>query len=235
MTKMNIEQGVAAIEKSIGKGLIGVEFVENSGETDPANDEWPFAVFAGCAEKNIQHVRGGSLIAMALDRTKLAGLIEQANELLGKTQTSTTLRSRVLEFHAAFGQPSLSVPQVPSEERVRLRARLITEEYFELMSALFGESDALIDAETTVKEAIENLVVEVDLVQLADAAADVAYVVEGTNQEFGINGDEVMAEVHRSNMAKLGGGKDAGGKMQKPAGWTPPRIDVVLLKQGWEP
>ena len=43
-----------------------------------------------------------------------------------------------------------------------------------------------------------------DLVAIADALADIAYVVYGTALTYGIDLDSALREVHRSNMSKLG-------------------------------
>jgi predicted HAD superfamily Cof-like phosphohydrolase len=37
--------------------------------------------------------------------------------------------------------------------------------------------------------------------------------------------------VHESNMAKVGGGKDSGGKVSKPEGWSPPNVKDEILRQ----
>ena len=43
-----------------------------------------------------------------------------------------------------------------------------------------------------------------DLVGIADALADIVYVVYGTALTYGLDLDAVLREVHRSNMSKLG-------------------------------
>lgn len=146
-----------------------------------------------------------------------------------------TIRDQVREFHAGIGQIDPTTPQVPRDDRVRLRARLITEEYFETMRALLGEVAALRVAEFEIVGALHAAAPAVDLVAFADGCADLAYVVEGSLLECGIDSEPVAAEVHRTNMAKLAGPVRADGKRLKPAGWQPPRIDIVLLNQGWEP
>ncbi len=102
------------------------------------------------------------------------------------------------------------------------------------MAALFGHGPDMDDLQGAFLDSIGTSSIMVDIAALADACADLAYVVEGTNLEFGINGDEIMAEVHRANMTKAGGGKDEHGKAIKPPGWTPPDIEGVLRKQGWQ-
>lgn len=119
----------------------------------------------------------------------------------------------VRAFHEAFEHPILPFPQVPGVNRKTLRARLVTEEYHEFIDALQRN----------------------DLVELADAIADLIYVLQGTALEYGIDMNPVWAEVHRSNMAKLGPDgkpiKDAGGKLLKPEGWTPPDIAAIIAEQ----
>jgi predicted HAD superfamily Cof-like phosphohydrolase len=70
-----------------------------------------------------------------------------------------------------------------------------------------------------------------DLVEIADALADIIYIACGTAVSYGIPLDRVFTEVHRSNMAKLVDGKvlrRSDGKIQKPEGWTPPDIETIL-------
>ena len=88
----------------------------------------------------------------------------------------------VAEFHRTFRVPVLDRPQIPSPERCALRISLLQEELDELRSAV--EAD--------------------DLVEVADALADLQYVLSGAVLEFGL-GDRFQSlfdEVHRSNMSK---------------------------------
>lgn len=68
-----------------------------------------------------------------------------------------------------------------------------------------------------------------DLIGIADALADLAYVVVGAAVAFGIPLDRVFDEVHRSNMSKLGeDGKPIyreDGKVLKGPNYTPPDIE----------
>src|SRR6185312_7259958 len=88
----------------------------------------------------------------------------------------------VREFHEAFLVPVQDRPGFSDSERRKLRQRLLWEEYREYVQAE--------DAD--------------DFIELADALADMVYIIAGTAVEYGINLDAVFAEVHRSNMAKLG-------------------------------
>lgn len=88
----------------------------------------------------------------------------------------------VAEFHKTFQHPILDSPQIPSEDRCRLRVSLIAEELKEL------------------EEAIENN----DLVEVADALCDIQYVLSGAILEFGLKDkfNALFEEVQRSNMSK---------------------------------
>lgn len=89
---------------------------------------------------------------------------------------------KVKEFHRVFGHPVGENPDWITGSRERLRLDLIDEEVKE------------------VKEAILSR----DFVNLAKELADLIYVVNGFAVEAGIDLDAVVAEVHRSNMTKLG-------------------------------
>ena len=96
--------------------------------------------------------------------------------------TSPDSLAAVAEFHRTFRLPVLDTPQIPAAERCRLRVNLLQEELDEL------------------KEAIAND----DLVEAADALADLEYVLAGAILEFGLGERfrQVFDEVHRSNMSK---------------------------------
>lgn len=88
----------------------------------------------------------------------------------------------VAEFHRTFRLPVEESPLIPAEERCQLRVNLLREELREF------------------EEAIQNR----DLVEAADALADLQYVLSGAILELGL-GEHFKAlfdEVHRSNMSK---------------------------------
>jgi predicted HAD superfamily Cof-like phosphohydrolase len=155
----------------------------------------------------------------------------------------TDRQEQLIEFHLAMGVPIAPRPAVPSDERVRLRSKLIAEEFFETMASLFSSNaDVTLAGGSTVSAAltaarnltfavIDQTAPVVDLVELADGLADLDYVVEGTRLEFGIVGDPLAKEVHETNMAKLNGPISPEGKKLKPHGWIPPRIAELLEQQ----
>lgn len=133
-------------------------------------------------------------------------------EWVRSKQRRKSMIERVREFHERFDcyiGKSLSIPP-PSV--VALRKSLIEEEFIELMNAM--------------KDG--------DLVAIADADADLHYVLSGTMLAYGIPEDAVFAEVHRSNMDKAEPDgtvhKREDGKILKAARWTPPDIQGVLFE-----
>lgn len=140
---------------------------------------------------------------------------------------------RVREFHETFGHPVADEPVVPADDRVRLRLALILEEALELADAMgFFTQEA--------REYIDKMVdygpvVEGDLVGIADALGDLDYVVNGAALEHGIPLPEVTAEIHRSNMTKLGpDGKPIyreDGKILKGEDYEPPQLEKVLWSE----
>lgn len=145
-----------------------------------------------------------------------------------------TIDNLVRDFHHAMDIPVADKLGVPDEDRVRLRARLIAEEFLEVMEALFGDGVPLLgtvakDLEDTIKQ----YALSVDLVELADGLCDLDYVVAGTRLEFGIPGEAVLAEVQRSNLSKVGGPVREDGKVMKGPNFSAPDIAGVLAKHGW--
>lgn len=112
----------------------------------------------------------------------------------------------VAEFHYKFEHYTAIKTQIPPINVVVLRRRLISEEAMEF----------------------DHAASQGDLVEIADALADLLYVVFGSALAFGIPIDKVFAEVHRSNMTKQG--KDEFGKTIKGPDYTPPEIKGILGK-----
>lgn len=117
----------------------------------------------------------------------------------------------VSDFHQRFGLPFSERPSWPGEEVHRLRVLLIEEELAELRNA--GETR--------------------DVVRVADALADLLYVVYGTAVTYGIDLAPVFREIHRSNLSKGGPGVGCrpDGKVLKGGGYSPPRVGEVLEEQ----
>ncbi|MFE7974174.1 MazG nucleotide pyrophosphohydrolase domain-containing protein [Streptomyces shenzhenensis] len=123
----------------------------------------------------------------------------------------------VREFHLAFGLDARSTPTEVSPELAAHRGDLLAEEAAEV-------------AEVSVAGPLDRL---------AHELADVVYVAYGTALVHGIDLDAVLAEVHRSNMSKLGPGgqvaRRADGKVLKGEHYEAPDVSAVLRRQGWLP
>lgn len=116
----------------------------------------------------------------------------------------------VKEFHQKYGAPVQEQPaQIDVKDRMR-RARLIVSEASEFLEA----AD------------------QGNYVEMVDALADLLVVTYGAAVEMGVDLEPVFVEVHRSNMSK-NGGKDAGGKILKGPGFSPPDILGVLNRQDY--
>ena len=73
-----------------------------------------------------------------------------------------------------------------------------------------------------------------NLVGVADALADIAYVAYGAALSYGVDLDAVIAEVHRANMSKLGpDGRPvlrSDGKVLKSNSYRPPNVEGLLQR-----
>jgi len=71
-----------------------------------------------------------------------------------------------------------------------------------------------------------------DRVEIADACADLKWVIEGLEITLNLPQQEIWDEVARSNLAKISTNgkvlKREDGKVLKPEGWTPPNIKSIL-------
>lgn len=111
----------------------------------------------------------------------------------------------VQEFHKKFGLPVSANPANLHRKRVKLRANWMSEEIQEFLEAS-------------------------DLVDQADAIADLIYYAIGVFVEMGLDGSKVFEFVHRANMKKLEPeGKpryETNGRIAKPSDWVSPREEI---------
>jgi predicted HAD superfamily Cof-like phosphohydrolase len=115
----------------------------------------------------------------------------------------------VLDFHRKFHQYVGDLPHWPPFDILRMRFRLVNEEWAEFNTAIAGE----------------------DIDQIADAVGDLIYVLLGMTNAMGVDMRPVWTAIQRSNMAKENGGEREDGKILKPEGWTPPPIKMILALQ----
>lgn len=145
---------------------------------------------------------------------------------------STKPNELVRQFHEVYNLPILT-GETPTcdRERIHMRMGLIAEEFAELTGALYGKParEIIETANAAAKEADDHTR---DTVEVADALADLVYVIYGMALECGIDLDAVLAEVQASNLSKLGeDGKPIyreDGKVLKGPGFFPPNIARVL-------
>lgn len=124
------------------------------------------------------------------------------------------IADQVREFHEVYGCAIAPEGYVGLGDPTlrRLRWDLIEEEVSELASALLRDQD---------------------IVEVADALGDIAYVVFGAALSFGIDLDAVLDEIHASNMSKLGADgkpiyRETDMKVLKGPGYFRPDIRKVL-------
>lgn len=114
------------------------------------------------------------------------------------------------DFMEVFNQEVKDEPVLPDWNTCALRLDLINEEVRELEVALANEN----------------------LVDIADALTDILYVVYGAGHAFGIDLDACFAEVHRSNMSKLGPNGEPlyreDGKVLKGPDYFDPDLESIL-------
>lgn len=175
-------------------------------------------------EKELKNVNKELNAVIDEDNTVIGNAIKVIDELreenakLKEFLANTRVSPHVLvtEFHETYNMPIRSVPVLDIPAR-KMRLSLIMEEALEY-------------AEAESKD---------DLVEMADALADLVYVAYGAALEHGIDLDHVLEEVQRSNLSKLH--HETGlpiyredGKVLKGENYSPPNITEVLKKQGWE-
>lgn len=143
-------------------------------------------------------------------------------------------------FHRKFGLTVNSKPTTVSRKDALLRCNLILEELKELIEASGFEIDNSNSWE--ILNVDENIYQngfrygdthKQDIVGIADAIADLLYVVFGAAVTYGIDAQAVFDEVHRSNMTKVWEDgtvhrREEDGKILKPLGYSPARIKEVL-------
>lgn len=121
-----------------------------------------------------------------------------------------TPQELVEEFHNKFGIHDGCQEDIHNQALVEFRIDLIEEELSELVSALDWY----------------------DIVETADALADLVYVIYGTAITLGINLDAVFEEVHRSNMTKECSGDYSNPnqphKVVKGSNYSPPDFTNIL-------
>ena len=127
-----------------------------------------------------------------------------------------SLEQQVKQFNTTYKVETSETPRLPNDMEATRLHNLILEELMELNDAL--------DAG--------------DIVEVADALADIIYVTAQQAVTLGFPVDALLREVQRSNMSKLGADglpimRDDG-KVLKGPRFSPPAIGQVLREAGYE-
>lgn len=128
------------------------------------------------------------------------------------------------EVPTTLTQPSITIRT--------LRCKLILEEALEFLKASGVEAYDTELQITDIDYVELSTYAEADTIAVADALADLLYVVYGAAVAYGINIDPVFGEVHRSNMTKfIDGTFREDGKYLKGPSYEKTRIKEVLDAQ----
>jgi predicted HAD superfamily Cof-like phosphohydrolase len=116
---------------------------------------------------------------------------------------------KVKQFRIKLGLPISDTPQLLAPTDISFYARFLMEELSELMRA--HEKGNLVDA--------------------ADAIADLAYVTMGCAHHMGLPLPEILNVVHDCNMSKVPGPTNRGTQQdaQKPLKWVGPEEHIALI------
>lgn len=149
--------------------------------------------------------------------------------------------SDVIKFNEAARGALPHHPTTLSLAETKLCLRLIIEESFETVEAMFREDSPTLTRLRQYKDAMQytlaNETILTDIhqnnVELLDGLCDTLVVCMGMAAMAGLPLNQGMDEVNRSNLAKIDPAtgvciKDAGGKIQKPAGWKKPDLARVI-------
>ena len=125
----------------------------------------------------------------------------------------STHADKVREFYEKYQQEQFladdgaaSSLENMGNDRVDLRMKLIAEEFFELVAAVYNEQAAY-ELESAWNGLFSDGVTDErrnDVVAAADATGDLRYVIEGFDLDAGIPAEKVFDEIHSSNLSKLG-------------------------------
>jgi hypothetical protein len=163
----------------------------------------------------------------------------------------TTHADKVREFYEKYQQEQFLADDGAAasledmgNDRVDLRMKLIAEEFFELVAAVYNEQAAY-ELESAWNGLFSDGVTDErrnDVIAAADATGDLRYVIEGFDLEAGIPAEKVFDEIHSSNLSKLGkdgfpiisdGTLKPKGKILKGENFFEPDLKAVI--EGREP
>lgn len=142
---------------------------------------------------------------------------DNLNRVMGH-QLGATCFQMTGHFHVVMGLPAPNEPIMPSVTERILRAKLLTEEFFETLFKGLGVTLAVTTDEGKVIQVgpgdleSEKVTWDIhhregdryDLVETADGLGDLNVIVNGTGVAFGIPMHFIDYEIYTSNLSKLG-------------------------------
>lgn len=197
-------------------------------------------------EKDLDHLLELAFKYVAAGSTVKGGAMIIAARAYLQRHTKNPMQEAIEEFMRRCDQEVAEYPQIPEDEIVTLRIRLMVEE---LLGKIEPPVEHIRDEDDhrytrlLVQNKSDELIASMlngDLVGIADGLADVLYVVIGTAVAYGIDIQEVFDEVHRSNLSKTVWDeeqqrwhieKDEFGKGIKPDTYSPASIEPIIENQ----
>ncbi len=79
------------------------------------------------------------------------------------------IREQVQAFHKAAESIDPKTPTIPSDDVIRLRFKLIKEEFFEALESVFLDKIKLNDVSNQLNDLLTNDGIKVDMIELMDA------------------------------------------------------------------
>lgn len=141
-------------------------------------------------------------------------------------------QQQVRELHEAIDHPRPTTFTPLSEDRLKLRLSLIMEEAREIVAAT-GVREirwrACLGANPGPRYTYE-IEKPMDAPETLDGLCDLLVVTYGMAVEMGVDLEPFFDEVHRTNMAKVGGPTREDGKRLRPPGWVPPDIAGIFRR-----
>lgn len=142
------------------------------------------------------------------------------------------IQRKVAVFMKEAGQTVRDRPSLISDHEAELRVRLLIEEVLE-----FAEASGVRVLVDSIPLELQDISFDrdgtIDLIEIADALADINYVSYGAANTYGIDMGPIDKEVHRSNMSKfIDGHRDKEtGKWIKGPSYTPADIAKLIDEQ----
>lgn len=151
----------------------------------------------------------------------------------------TKLQNNIRDFMLKAGQVVREKPSIElTEEERELRVKLILEEALEFAYAMGVKVEARSVHAVNGIYSSDSLAfyisptTPINLVEAADAVADLNYVVNGSAVALGIDMEPIDEEVHASNMSKfIDGHRREDGKWVKGPSYRPANIKPLIEAQ----